>query len=92
MFNINNIVYKVLAIWVVYMPSPKKFKTRLSKRGLINIPQPVLNISGIDIGSPVWIFSDGEIMVIKNIFPKSRDIPPPIFGRLRGAFKRFISR
>ena len=76
----------------MYMPPPKKFKTKLSKRGLINIPQPIVDASGIDIGSPVWIFSDGEIMVIKNIFPKSGDAPPPIFGRLRGAFKRFISR
>ncbi len=74
------------------MPSTKKFKTRLSKRGVINIPQSILDASSISIGSPVWIFSDGEIMVIKNIFPKSSGPPPPIFGRLRGAFKRLISR
>ncbi len=74
------------------MPPTKKFKTRLSKRGVINIPQSILDASGISIGSPVWIFSDGEIMVIKNIFPKSSETPAPIFGRLRGAFKRFISR
>ena len=74
------------------MPSTKKFKTRLSKRGVINIPQSILDASSISIGSPVWIFSDGEIMVIKNIFPKPIDTLAPIFGRLRGAFKRFILR
>ncbi|MDP6640871.1 MAG: hypothetical protein QF381_00305 [Nitrososphaerales archaeon] len=73
------------------MPS-KKFKVRLSKRGVINIPQSILDSSGISIGSPVWIFSDGKIMVIKNIFPKSSGAPTPIFGRLRGAFKKLIAR
>ena len=79
-------------MWVAQMPSTKKFKVRLSKRGVINIPQSILDSSGISIGSPVWIFSDGKIMVIKNIFPKSSGAPTPIFGRLRGAFKKLIAR
>ena len=79
-------------MWVAQMPSTKKFKVRLSERGVINIPQSILDSSGISIGSPVWIFSDGEIMVIKNIFPKSSGAPTPIFGRLRGAFKKLIAR
>ncbi len=56
-------------MWVAQMPSTKKFKVRLSKRGVINIPQSILDSSGISIGSPVWIFSDGEIMVIMTPIP-----------------------
>jgi len=48
--------------------------------------------SKINKGRPVWIITDGEIIVIKNIFQKPQDVSPPFIGRLRGVFRRFVSR
>ena len=69
-----------------------KSKTRMTKRSVINIPEHILRKSNINSGIPVWIITDGEIIVIKNIFQKPSEVPPPIIGRLRGAFRRFVSR
>ncbi len=74
------------------MPSPIKSETRLSKRGTVNIPLHILDKAGIDLGSSVWIISDGDILIIKTVFQKSRSTYLPIIRHLRGAFRRFISR
>ncbi len=69
-----------------------KSKTRMTKRSVINIPEHILRKSNINSGIPVWIITDGEIIVIKNIFQKPSEVSPPIIRRLRGAFRRFVSR
>lgn len=74
------------------MRSTMKSKARLSQRGLINIPVGFLDAAGIDISAPVWIITDGDIMVIKNIFNKSHVMSPSLFSRLSGAFKKLVSR
>lgn len=67
-------------------------KIRLTKRSVINIPDHIMTESKINKGSPVWIITDGDIIVIKNIFQKPQYVAPPFIGRLRGAFRRFVSR
>lgn len=69
-----------------------KSKTRMTKRSVINIPEHILRKSNINSGIPVWIITDGEIIVIKNIFQNPSKVSPHIIGRLRGAFRRFVSR
>lgn len=69
-----------------------KSKTRMTKRSVINIPEHILRKSNINSGIPVWIITDGEIIVIKNIFQNPSKVSPPIIVRLRGVFRRFVSR
>ncbi len=79
-------------MWMVRMPSSIRFKVRLSKRGLVSIPLNILGEAGVELGKPVWIISDGDILIIKTVFQKPRSTYPPIIRRLRGAFRRFVSR
>lgn len=74
------------------MPYSMWAKTRLSKRGTVNIPQHILEKARIEPASRVWIVSDGDILIIKRILRKNQNTYPPIIKHLHGAFKRLISR
>lgn len=79
-------------MFVIFLVPIIKSKIRMTKRSVINIPEHIIKESNINQGTSVWIITDGEIIVIKNIIQKPKEIPPPLIGRLRGAFRRFVSR
>jgi len=67
-------------------------RIRISKKGVMNIPPNLLNTAGLNSSSHVWIISDGNILIIKNLFIKKQSSTQPIIRHIRGVFKRLLSR
>lgn len=72
------------------MSSSAQAKARLSKKGTINIPEDLLVKAGISSGKAVWIISDGNTMIIKNIVLKVSSSNRPILSQIKGAFRKLL--
>jgi bifunctional DNA-binding transcriptional regulator/antitoxin component of YhaV-PrlF toxin-antitoxin module len=73
------------------MFSYSQAKTRLSKKGAVSIPEDLLAKAGIISGKTVWIISDGETMIIKNISLQTSSPNKQIFSQIKGVFRKLFS-
>ncbi|MCL5319200.1 MAG: hypothetical protein M1503_13225 [Thaumarchaeota archaeon] len=73
-------------------PQAKTSRTKLGPRGILTLSPVLLEAAGINMGSQVWVISDGDILIIRSISKKHPASYPVFIKQLRGIIKRFLSR